>query len=89
MEYEKAIVTFIDILGFRELVKCESSQKIHEILKIVEKAATPDNPDKWLYAPETKVFSDSIIRVRKINTKENIRFQIGLLFYELLDLLHA
>jgi len=89
MKYEKAIVTFIDILGFKDLVKCKSSQEIHEILKILEQAATPGEQDKWLYAPETKVFSDSIIRIRKINTKANIGLQIGILFHELSDLIDA
>ncbi len=87
MKYEQAIVTYIDILGFSDLVSAKTSQEIHEILMLIEKAATPCDSNKWLYAPETKVFSDSIIRIRKINTKANIDLHIGLLFYELSDLI--
>lgn len=87
--YEKAIVTFLDILGFRDIVANSDATKIHEILKIVEEVATPDTTEKWLYNPETIVFSDSIVRTRKINTEENIQYPIGLVFHELLDIVHA
>ncbi|MFZ5771306.1 MAG: hypothetical protein ACOY4W_07745 [Thermodesulfobacteriota bacterium] len=87
--YTKAIVTFLDILGFRDIVASSDSTKIHELLKIVEEVTTPDTTEKWLYNPETVMFSDSIVRTRKINTEENIQYPIGLVFNELLDIVHA
>ena len=87
--YCKAIVTFLDILGFRQLVTESSPEIINEILDVLEKVATPDKKDGLLYNPETIIFSDSIVRVRKVDNGENSKYPIGLIFNELLDIVHA
>lgn len=87
--YCKAIVTFLDILGFRQIVAKSDSKTINEILNVVEKIATPDKDEGLLYNPGTISFSDSIVRVRKVDTGENAKFPIGLVFHELLDIVHA
>lgn len=95
--YKKAIVTFLDILGFRQIVADSNSGKINSILDIVKRAATPqkidgllfDQEDIVFYNPETIVFSDSIVRVRRIDSDENLKYPIGLMFNELLDIVHA
>lgn len=87
--YSKAIVTFLDILGFRQLVAESKPERLHKILEIVEKVATPDSSKELSYEPETIVFSDSIVRVRKIHSEENLQYPIGLVFNELLDFVHA
>ncbi len=87
--YNKAIVTFLDILGFREKVSKLESKEINEILDIVEKVTTPDKSENTPYSPEAIVFSDSIVRTRQLTSKENLKYPIGLLFHELLSIVHA
>lgn len=87
--YQRSIVTFMDILGFREIVKKSSSESISQMLDIFGQFAAPeDGAVKDPYEPTVLSFSDSIIRVRNLQSEENIAFPVGHLFYELNDLLH-
>lgn len=88
--YRNAIVTFLDVLGFRNLIKDESAESINSILEKMSKVAAPkadlnDDP----YHPVTTTFSDCVMRISFTDSKANSDFQIGLLFYELLALVHA
>ncbi len=82
--YQKAIVTFIDILGFGDLVKQSDAVSINKVLDVIQKE-TSDEDDHT----EVISFSDSIVRIRKIETKENKEFPMGLLYQELISLVHA
>lgn len=90
--YQKAIVTFIDILGFGDFVRQSDAKTINRVLDAVEKSASPvllgDVVKKDDHA-EVVSFSDSIVRIRKIETKANQQYPIGLLFQELISLVHA
>ncbi len=90
--YQKAIVTFLDILGFSDLVKQSDAKAINRVLDAVEKSTSPvildDVAEKDVHA-EVVSFSDSIVRVRKIETKSNQKYPMGLLFQELISLVHA
>ena len=90
--YRPAIVTFIDVLGFRELVRKSSAEEIRKIVQLTQRKASSD-PDE-LTALERKedvnwtrtvAFSDSIIRVRPYDAE----YSEGPLFYEVIDLVHA
>jgi hypothetical protein len=81
IEYREALVTFVDILGFRELVRATPDandlwKKIAEFRRSL--------PAEDEYAEELHVitFSDSIVRVRWAHTESAV-------FYEFMDLLHA
>jgi len=92
--YTKAIVTFIDILGFRDLVSKASFEEIKQKIDLITYFATPlaDNDDdegEETFNPTIIQFSDSIIRVRPIDSGFNKKYQIGILFHELLDLVQA
>jgi len=90
--YQKAIVTFIDILGFGDLVKQSDADSINRVLQAVEKSTSPLILDEEFERDdhaEVISFSDSIVRVRKIKTKENQKYPTGLLFQELISLVHA
>lgn len=76
MTYKTAVVTFLDILGFRKIVATQNQEEIASILDaIAETAATPVG----LGSEQTEVlsFSDSVIRVRA--TQPSMSFE---------DLLH-
>ena len=85
--YQNSIVTFIDILGFRELVLKEKPVRILKILNLVE-YLSGSKDDKHEYSPFVFCFSDSIIRVRQIDSPANKEYPVGILFHELLSLLH-
>ena len=93
MPYSKAIVTFLDILGFRNLVTTESAEEVDRKLNSVERFTAPiyikgDDLDRQL-EPSVIWFSDSVVRVRQLETEANLASPSGLLFWELLDLVHA
>lgn len=90
--YQKAIVTFIDILGFGNFVKQSDADAINRVLDAVEKSTSPVHLDDVVKKDdhaEVVSFSDSIVRIRKIETKANQQYPMGLLFQELISLVHA
>ena len=96
--YQESIVTFIDILGFGDLVKNseDNTDRINEVLGETQKSFSPVS---WTEEGEEEVnrdnqpkvlsFSDSIVRVRNIKTEANKKHPTGLLFAELSDLVWA
>ena len=90
--YQKAIVTFIDILGFGDFVKQSDADSINSALDAFEKSTSPlildEEAEKDDHA-EVISFSDSIVRIRKIETRENQKYPMGLLFQELISLVLA
>ncbi len=91
--YENAIVTFIDILGFRDIVLNSSCTDVESILERIEyfTDAGERDPDYAHFSidPAVYTFSDSIIRIRPIERYGNRHYPVGLLFHELLDLVHV
>lgn len=91
--YKESIITFIDILGFRDIV--QNKKKHDEILRILKATnkffrygtEVPEDPDS--YGARFINFSDSIVRTLPINSETNILCRIGILFLELIHLLHA
>ncbi|WP_167631588.1 hypothetical protein [Mariprofundus ferrooxydans] len=71
------------------MVKKASSESIGKMLDIFGQfAASEDGAVKDPYEPTVLSFSDSIIRIRNLQSEENLAFPVGHLFYELNDLLH-
>lgn len=91
LAYKKAVVTFLDVLGFRDLVLRQPRAEISNTLDLFQSFSAPNSAAgvRGINEPYAMVFSDSVIRVRPINTQKNRRYPIGLLFHELLDLLLA
>jgi hypothetical protein len=80
--YSPYIVTFLDILGFRELLRTKSADEIDRIIKLTRRHAADEKGEQKEIGLQTVAFSDSIIRLRSASESSG-------LFYELLDLLHA
>ncbi|HEU4962079.1 MAG TPA: hypothetical protein VFT56_16945 [Sphingomonas sp.] len=93
--YERCIVTFVDILGYRELLKTRHSSDILEALRALRKFTRGDGDDEEpprrsdefrLYSQAfSESVSDAVVRVRTIDTQS----LDGPFLYELLDLMHA
>jgi len=90
--YQKAIVTFIDILGFRDLINKSEWGAVLKALNKIEESTSPvslNDEQETDDRAQVVSFSDSIVRVRKIETEANINYPMGLLFQELISLVHA
>ena len=89
-DYEECIVTFIDILGFRNLIGQSSAAGIRKILRIFREHAKPyDDGDcadpherRTMSEVRLEIVSDAVVRARTIHTN----YKDGALFHELLDL---
>lgn len=78
--YVRSIVTFIDILGFSELVKSRPPEEVDNAISQLRLFASHDMPDPL--GATSVAFSDSVVRMRPIDRP-------GAAFYEMLDLVHA
>lgn len=91
--YEPCIVSFIDVLGFRDLLDTRHAHDIRDIMLQLREFTTPDEVEKprrvkdmRLYSrPFSDSVSDAVVRVRVYDTQ----YHDGAFFNELLDLLHA
>ena len=93
--YERCIVTFIDILGYRVLLKTRNASDIVKIVRTL-RAFTAGDADH--HEPPTRMdevrlhtqsfsesVSDAVVRVRTVDTQS----QDGPFVHELIDLMHA
>jgi hypothetical protein len=86
--YSRSLVTFFDVLGFRKLVEEKSSDGVGNILSILGEYSDAGRKSN-LQELRVLAFSDSIIRVRRVDTVWNRKHPSGILFHELLQLVHA
>jgi hypothetical protein len=61
VKYKRSIVSYLDILGFRELVQTRTAGEISRILRILAESISPHPKDEPAAIEFTK-FSDTIIR---------------------------
>jgi hypothetical protein len=93
VQYEPCVVSFIDVLGFRNLLQTRSAAQIEYVLRQLKQFAEPreskgaPRPKGARVLSRTFAFavSDAIVRVRAYDTK----YHDGAFFSELYDLLHA
>ena len=88
VRYRRAVVTFLDILGFASLVKSGDADKVEHVLSAVRKYAIPESHDQMDNEEPTicsVAFSDSIVRVRFLDG-DNLRYPIGHVLSEINEL---
>jgi hypothetical protein len=83
--YRTALISFIDILGFRNIVDSRSCEDISSALKAMRHFSEGDDSGEEMSAKVVQ-FSDSIIRIRPLDSKINEEAQYGALFHELSDI---
>ncbi len=89
MPYRESITTFLDILGFRELINSNEASFILEVLKTLRTESQPSDDDSKRLEIKSIAFSDSIVRAVPIKSNGNLRFPNGLLYYELFQLAYV
>lgn len=79
--YRQAIVTFLDLLGFRELVRTRSAAEVGRIIELMHFFGGAAKDREQAAGTHVVSFSDSIVRVVDADRP-------SALFYEVLDVLH-
>ncbi len=88
MKYKLSIISLLDILGFKNIVKSNDPNKISRILKHFKYFSRTDRDISKAYQQSFVNFSDLSVRATNILSKLNKEIQIGLVSFELIDLLH-
>ncbi|QQS34789.1 MAG: hypothetical protein IPM56_11005 [Ignavibacteriales bacterium] len=89
MKYDISIIAYFDILGFKNIVN--RGHKANDVYSILDKFRFFSKPDHEIakdYEQSFFNFSDCAVRTTKILSRVNKRRPVGLLFYELIDVLH-
>jgi hypothetical protein len=88
VEYTPSIVSYLDILGFRELVKTKSAGEISRILRILAESVRPDSLFKSSKTQFTR-FSDTVIRSvpQRKHYPHNFIFELRSLVYSQMALI--
>jgi len=88
--YTTALISFIDILGFREIVASKECNDISKALESMRQFSQTERNsiDEENDPTDAKViqFSDSIIRIRPLDTITTEESRYGVLFNELMDI---
>jgi hypothetical protein len=88
IQYDISIIAFFDILGFDKCVQISSPKEIYDLMQIFKHNAKPDADLAQMYDQRYMNFSDTFVRTTNILSEANQKHQVGILFHELLDLLH-
>lgn len=88
MNYAISIISYFDILGFKDIIETRQPNEIIDILKRFRYMATPDKELSKDLEQNFFNFSDCAVRTTKVLSRANSKRPVGILFYELLDVLH-
>ena len=81
--YKTCLVTYLDILGFRDLLRSETAGRISRILRIVKEASRSDKETECDFERLYESFSDLTLRSIVVSSAEFLLIRPGLLLYEL------
>lgn len=86
--YRPSILTFVDILGFREIAQKGKPEDIKELLESLKREATPDDNLAKDLEMSFLTFSVCTVRVVPVDSRSNKKFPSGILWHELLSLVY-
>jgi hypothetical protein len=89
LKYSPHLITYIDILGFRELVKQKSPNFISRAIRQVIEATAPDNKLRKMNEENYIKFSDLIVHTIPILSHANKKYREGIVFLEIQGLAAA
>jgi len=89
VSYDEALVTYLDMLGFRELVQSETAGRISKTIRLVRDALKPDRDRARLYEMTYQSFSDLTVVSIPILTVANLNFRPGVLYSQIVRVANA
>ena len=91
-EYRLCIISFFDILGFGDIVDRLHCDEIYKLLGTFRHFTLPKDSlsKEVIKLKEIGIinFSDTVIRTVPIDNESNLKYPDGLVFHELIDLIH-
>jgi len=87
--YRESILTFFDILGFSGLIKNRHPQAILDDLNELKYLSDMPPDIAEMHEFLLTQFSDCIVRSVPLDSENNTRYPIGLVFHEILSLVHV
>jgi hypothetical protein len=89
-QYTKSLVSYFDILGFRKIVaEAPSPEYVANKLQALARFSSPDNVIAETFGNTFTNFSDLVLRTVPVDPNPQLRGGEGLLYWELLDLVHV
>ncbi|MDA4133786.1 MAG: hypothetical protein OK454_11795, partial [Thaumarchaeota archaeon] len=88
-DYRSAIVTFIDLLGFKNILKQRTATQIRRALRRARENIRSEPEKEKQFEEAFFAFSDSMLRIKPLDSRSNLEVPTGVLFDELLTLVHA
>jgi hypothetical protein len=89
LKYEVHLVTYLDILGFRDLVAEASPNFISRAIRLILEATEPDSTSKRNFKENYVNFSDLIVHTVPVYSRMNQKHRVGLVFDRVHSLFHA
>lgn len=87
--YKEAVISFVDILGFKDLINKSTYKEVAQKLSTVRRlSGNNGSEDGDGFEAKIIQFSDSIIRIRPLDSTANKEMRYGLMYFEMLDLVH-
>jgi hypothetical protein len=86
-QYQKSLLTYFDILGFREMVGSGADpEQVASRLRVFSRLSQPERGEMEKWQHTFSHFSDLAVRNVPIKAREELGVEQGLLYWELLDL---
>jgi hypothetical protein len=86
-QYQKSLLTYFDILGFREMVATAADpEQVASRLRVFSRLSQPERGEMEKWQHTFSHFSDLAVRNVPIKAREELGVEQGLLYWELLDL---
>lgn len=87
--YRPCVLAFFDILGFREMVEELPAVDIENRVHALQDFSGIHKESAELFEAQSFQFSDCVVRVMPIDSKANREAPVGILFHEILAIVHA
>jgi hypothetical protein len=86
--YSPAVVSYIDLLGMKQLLADagEDASKVASVLNTFRRFSSPSEASRDIWEWSFVNFSDLIVRAVPILADANVKYRLGLIFHEVLDL---
>ncbi|MBZ5494178.1 MAG: hypothetical protein LAO76_24910 [Acidobacteriia bacterium] len=88
VRYDLAVISYIDILGFRNLIETKSAGEISRVVRKLKERTKPDKEESRYHGMKFFNFSDTAIRITPVINPKSEHSR-GNLFWELLALVHV
>lgn len=77
VRYSSSLITYLDVLGFRNLIEHKTAGEISRVLRILKETTKPDEEVAKAYEMKFFNFSDTTVRITPLDTPSNVKYRSG------------